>query len=126
MKRHFSFQWTLCQQCSLQTVHFKKSEQQNQISNGSPCPTLKPSISSSPLFAKSSTISRAKKPICRQQLTVSINQCSEHAAYLSFKTLTMQALLFHLSAFSTNPKVGGLISGVLRGGVTPCTQPKRR
>ena len=76
MKRQFNFLWTLRHQCSLQTAHFKKFEQQNQISKGSPCPTLKPSISSSPLFAKSSTISRAKKPICRQQL-----DCQQQSVY---------------------------------------------
>ena len=56
---------------------------------------------------------------------VSIDLCIKGINHVSFETLTMQALLFHLSAFSTNPKVGGLISGVLRGGVTPCTWPKR-
>ena len=33
----------------------------------------------------------------------------------------MQALLFHLSARSTKPKVAGATSGLLLGCVTPCS-----
>ena len=86
----------------------------------------KPNISRRPLFATNSTINRAKKPICSSK-RAKIKLCKIELtakACRSVKVMiavTMQALLFHLSARSTKPNVAGATSGLLLGCVTPCS-----
>ena len=89
----------------------------------------KPIRSRSPLFATNSTISKAKKPICRKTTEhhlMSVCQCQAASGKSRMEIeLTIQALLFHLSALSTKPKVAGATSGLDLGWVTPCRTTAR-
>ena len=56
------------------------------------------------------------------RVTITLNYWSQALLYLARGDLTIAALLFNLSALSTNPNFAGGRPGELGGCVTPCKQ----